>query len=68
MSEEETDDSEAATGSTWPGWVAVILGLWVIVTPFFLGGGSANAFNWLLWSNIVSGLLIAIFAGFVASR
>lgn len=65
MSEEET--SETMTGGN-PEWVVVILGLWVIVTPFFLGGGSTDSFDWLLWSNIVSGMLIAILAGFVASR
>lgn len=66
MSGEGAEETTAKGG--WPGWVVVILGLWVIVTPFFLGGSSGNSFNWLLWSNIVSGLLIAILAGFFASR
>lgn len=68
MSETESEDTQPGTGSTWPGWVAVILGLWVIVTPFFLGGTSGTWGYWLLWSNIVSGMLIAILAGFVATR
>lgn len=67
MSDEGAAERGSATKGRWPGWVVVLLGLWVIITPFFLGG-SDNGFNWLLWSNIVSGLLVAILAGFVASR
>lgn len=63
----ESEDSESVKGHKRREWFVVLLGLWVIVTPFFLGG-SVYGFNWLLWSNLVTGILIAIFAGFVASR
>jgi hypothetical protein len=68
MRGEGAEESETTTEGGWPEWVVVILGLWVIVTPFFFGGSSGSSFNWLLWSNLVSGLLIAILAGFFASR
>jgi hypothetical protein len=46
--------------------VVVVLGLWVVVTPWFWGTGGAGFFggervviNWLFWSNTVAGLVIA---------
>jgi hypothetical protein len=46
-------------------WVIVLLGLWVMVTPWFWGGGAGFfggdriAINWLFWSNTIAGLVIA---------
>lgn len=68
MDESTNEDTQPPTGSTWLGWITVVLGLWVIVSPFIWGDNSATSVNWLLWSNIVSGMLIAILAGFVATR
>jgi hypothetical protein len=45
--------------------VVVLLGLWVVVTPWFWGGGAgffggdSSAINWLFWSNTIAGLAIA---------
>lgn len=46
--------------------IVVVLGLWVVVTPWFWGSGGAGLFggesvliNWLFWSNTVAGLVIA---------
>jgi hypothetical protein len=46
--------------------VVVLLGLWVVVTPWFWGGsncagffgGSSVLINWLFWSNTVTGIMI----------
>jgi hypothetical protein len=71
-----TDYSNSETGreydgdnhSDWTGWAVAVLGLWVLITPFFLGGvtapettASSGIFAgsaWLLWSNVVSGIII----------
>ncbi|MEK7193983.1 MAG: SPW repeat protein [Patescibacteria group bacterium] len=43
----------------WLNWVKLVLGLWVAVSPWILGfSGITTA----LWSNIIAGALIAIFA------
>lgn len=83
---ETTSSKRVRSGST-AGWAAVVLGLWVLVTPFFWGvstgggawgnigsgvwstvgagaGGGGGAL--LYWSNIVSGIVIAILAGYAA--
>ncbi|HQD39824.1 MAG: SPW repeat protein [Limnochordia bacterium] len=38
----------------WQKWVNGILGLWVIISPFVISGTA------LLWSNVVSGIVIAV--------
>ena len=44
----------------WEYWVAGILGIIAIIAPFIFGFGSyTNA----MWSTVVLGILIAIFAG-----
>ncbi len=53
------------TGGSAAAWLAALLGLWVLVTPFFWGsGGGGGGFNWLFWSNVVSGIIIAIVAAY----
>jgi hypothetical protein len=37
-------------------WLNVILGLWVVVSPFFMSG------NGLKWSNVIVGIVIAVMA------
>ena len=57
--------SEGGGTSQWAAWIAAVVGLWVLVTPFFLGGGGGGgATNWLFWSNVVSGIVIAVLAGY----
>jgi hypothetical protein len=36
-------------------WLNVILGLWVAVSPFVIGGS-------LQWSNVIAGIVIAVVA------
>jgi len=37
-------------------WLNVILGLWVVVSPFLITGGG------LKWSNVIVGIVIAVLA------
>lgn len=37
-------------------WLNVILGLWVVVSPFIITG------NGLKWSNVIVGIVIAVLA------
>ena len=62
----ETGRSEGTGLTKGTGWLAALVGLWVLVTPFFLGGGNAG-FDWLFWSNVVSGVVIAVLAGYGAT-
>jgi hypothetical protein len=49
-----------ANRQTWEYWTAGVLGLIAIIAPFVFGFGNyANA----MWSSVVLGILIAIFAG-----
>lgn len=51
------------------GWLAAVIGLWVLVTPLFWGATGGGGWwggggAWLYWSNIISGTAIAILAGY----
>jgi|SRR6516225_6109093 hypothetical protein len=39
-------------------WVNIVLGIWVIISPFILGVHSPN----VVWSNVVAGVLVGILA------
>ena len=63
-----TDVDETEDGSTAM-WVVAVLGLWVLVTPFFWGQLNASGFwnfsgGWLYWSNIVTGIVITALAAY----
>lgn len=45
-------------------WINLILGLWLIVSPFVLGF-SSNAYA--LWNNLIVGILVAVIASNMAS-
>lgn len=38
-------------------WLNVILGLWVVISPFLITAGST-----LKWSNVIVGIVIAVLA------
>ncbi|MEK7658077.1 MAG: SPW repeat protein [Patescibacteria group bacterium] len=40
-------------------WVILVLGLWILISPWAL---DFSALTVALWSNVVSGVLIIIFA------
>lgn len=43
---------------TWPSWVNLILGIWLVIAPFVLGNNNAAA----VWTQVVSGILIGLIA------
>jgi VIT1/CCC1 family predicted Fe2+/Mn2+ transporter len=43
---------------TWPSWVNLVLGAWLIIAPFVLGDNNKSA----TWTQVISGLLIGIVA------
>jgi len=43
----------------YSGWIQLVLGLWVLASPWILGFAGITI---ALWSNIIAGVLIAIFA------
>jgi hypothetical protein len=45
----------SASGNSW---VNIVLGIWVIISPFVFGVHSPNA----VWSNVVAGVLVGILA------
>ncbi len=70
--ETESGTSTSSTGAaSWAGWLAALIGLWVLITPWFWGaptaGGGLWGGGWLFWSNIISGIVIAILAGYAAT-
>ncbi|MCL4404066.1 SPW repeat protein [Patescibacteria group bacterium] len=42
----------------WTQWILLILGLWLLLSPWLLG---FSAFNLVAWNNILVGALIIIF-------
>lgn len=53
-------EATRADRDQWEYWVAGILGLFAVIAPFILGfGGNTSA----MWTTVVIGILIAIFAG-----
>ncbi|MBI4993473.1 SPW repeat protein [Candidatus Wolfebacteria bacterium] len=40
-------------------WFLLVLGLWILISPWALGFSS---FNTAMWSNVASGLLISVCA------
>lgn len=46
------------TTSGWLSWINVILGLWLIVSPFFLGYINVAS----LWNDIILGVIVAALA------
>jgi hypothetical protein len=68
----ESSGSQGMGGSNGAGWLAALIGIWVLITPFFWGAtGSGGGWwggggAWLYWSNIISGIVIAILAGYAA--
>jgi hypothetical protein len=52
----------------WEEWVNVVLGVWLIVSPWALG---FSGFAPLTWNAVIAGLLVVVFSGWrigIASR
>ncbi len=54
--------SAVAGYQLWEEWVDVILGLWLIMSPWIIGFGEVPV---LTWNTILSGAAVAILAGWV---
>lgn len=52
----------------WAGWLAAIVGLWVLVTAFIWGSGGPGNPTTLFWSNVAAGLVIAILASYAGAQ
>ncbi len=50
--------------SLWASFVNLLLGAWLVTSPFTFGYQSSG----MTWSNVVSGLLVIVFSMFAASR
>jgi len=50
-------------GQTGWSWVNVILGIWMIISPFALGAMTTG----ILWNNVILGIVIALIATGAAS-
>lgn len=53
-----------AQWAEWGGWLAALFGLWVLISPFVLSGNIASGNPY--WINIISGIVVAILAGYAA--
>lgn len=60
----ETTVREELTGSEWRSWIAALLGLWVLVSPFVLSGSITEGAPF--WSNVVTGILVTVLASYGA--
>ncbi len=47
----------------WTGWVNVVLGIWLIFSPFILGFADVTS---ALWNNIILGIAITVLAAWSA--
>lgn len=43
---------------TWPSWVNLVLGAWLIIAPFVLGNNNSSA----VWTQVISGAVIGLVA------
>jgi hypothetical protein len=51
------------TTSGWLSWINVIFGLWLIISPFFLGYVNTAS----LWNDIILGIIVAALAAWSSS-
>ncbi|MFA5925830.1 MAG: SPW repeat protein [Parcubacteria group bacterium] len=47
----------------WVSWINMIFGIWILLSPFFLGYIGVAA----LWNNIILGVIVAVLAAWSAS-
>lgn len=66
MATEQASSVTAETGSLakWSSWLAALVGLWVLVSPFVLTGTIAS--GTAMWSNVVAGVLVLVLAAYGA--
>lgn len=66
MATEQTSTVTTVPGSIakWLSWLAALVGLWVLASPFVLSGPIAS--GTAMWSNVVAGIVIAVLAAYGA--
>ena len=47
----------------WIGWINIVLGLWILISPFVVGFTGMAA----LWNNIILGIIIIVMAAWSSS-
>ena len=47
----------------WISWILVLLGIWLIISPFVVGYGEAKG---ALWNNIIIGIIVAVLSAWAA--
>ena len=50
----------AVERTAWISWVNIILGIWLIVAPFFLGYSGVSS---ALWNDVILGIIVAALSG-----
>lgn len=50
----------ATQRAAWLDWINVVLGVWLIISPFALGFLDSTG---ALWNNVVLGVIVIVFAG-----
>jgi len=53
------------TGRAWSGWIAALSGLWILASPFFIGG--AIGAGGPLYSNVIVGFVALVLSAYAAS-
>lgn len=59
-----TVTTESSSFAKWASWLAALVGLWVLVSPFVLSGPIAS--GTAMWSNVVAGIAIAVLTAYGA--
>lgn len=44
-------------------WILVILGIWLIISPFVVGYGAIRG---ALWNNVIVGIVVAVLSAWAA--
>lgn len=58
-----TQTAGASRRVTWPSWVNLLIGIWLVLAPFALGYSAATV---AMWNEIISGIIIIALAAFAA--
>lgn len=54
-----TQTAQSRSRSSWPSWINLLVGIWLVLAPFALNYAGATT---TLWNEIVSGLIIIALA------
>lgn len=49
----------------WEEWVNLVLGAWLLISPWFLGFSTATV---AMWNAVIIGALVVVFAGWALAR